>query len=131
MCCPNQRHVPVSSGSFASAWFHTAIFPVQPAPAPRYGKLIPYIDSEQRIDDLLSTLCGSEGVDKAVELMQVRAWLSNDKYLAFKRNLNRLLLCGPGQQNCRKQPFTVALGVGAACGRAERHGPEHTKAAGE
>ena len=39
--------------------------------ARRYGKLIPYIDSEQRIDDLLSTLCGSEGVDKAVELMQV------------------------------------------------------------
>ena len=44
----------------------------------RYGKLIPYIESEQRIDDLLSTLCGSEGVDNAVELMQVCAQQADD-----------------------------------------------------
>ena len=34
----------------------------------RYGKLIPYVDSEQRIHDLLEDLCSK--VDKAVELMQ-------------------------------------------------------------
>jgi hypothetical protein len=40
----------------------------------RYGKLIPYVESEQRIHDLMEDLC-SLGVDKAVELMQVCARL--------------------------------------------------------
>ena len=36
----------------------------------RYGKLIPYAVSEQRMDDLLSELC--DAVDTAVQLMEVR-----------------------------------------------------------
>ena len=36
----------------------------------RYGKLIPYAESEQRMEDLLSSLC--EAVDKAVLLTEVQ-----------------------------------------------------------
>lgn len=35
----------------------------------RYGKLIPYVVSEQRMDDLLSSLC--DAVETAVQLMEV------------------------------------------------------------
>ena len=71
----------------------------------RYGKLIPYIDSEQRIDDLLSTLCGSEGVDKAVELMQVCAQCQQATAATFISELEGL--CFRGRRSTGPQKATL------------------------